>query len=258
MQTTLLNGLRLLEALATSPEPRGITELGEQLGLVKSNVHRLLEALASKGYVRQDPASGRYACTLKIWEFATLVYERFDVAAVARPHIAELAQRTKETVHLSVLDEGEVVFLDKIDSPQPVRAYSRIGGRAPAYCAATGKALLAFAPRDVIDMVSRRLKRHTPRTITDPQALERELLRVRDIGYAVNRGEWRESVGGIAAPIFGPSRQVVAAVGISGPVERLPVSRLREFAPRVIATAEGISLALGGSATARRVLRIAG
>lgn len=260
-QTTLLNGLRLLEALAASRQPRGVTQLAEELGIVKSNAHRLLQALASKGYVRQDSASARYACTLKLWGLATSVSERFDVAIVARPHIAELARRTKETVHLSVLEDGDVVYLDKIDSPQPVRAYSRVGGRAPAYCVATGKALLAFAPRDVLDNVSRKLKQHAPHTITDRKALERELLRVRDLGYAVNRGEWRESVGGIAAPIFGPSEQAVAAVGISGPVERLSVSRLREFAPHVVVAAENISRALGGlgrGMPARRGLRAAG
>lgn len=258
MQTTLLNGLSLLEALAASPEPRGVTNLAEELGIVKSNAHRLLQALASKGYVGQDPASGRYACTLKIWELATLVSERFDVTVVARPHMAELARRTKETVHLSILDESEVVYLEKIDSPQPVRAYSRVGGRAPAYCVATGKALLAFASSDVLDNVFRKLKQHTPHTITERKALQRELLRVRNTGYALNRGEWRESVGGVAAPIFGPSGRAVAAIGISGPVERLSVSGLREFAPHVIAAAEDISRALGGVAMARRVRRIAG
>ena len=250
-QTTLLNGLRLLEALAASREPRGVTEIAEELGIVKSNAHRLLQALAAKGYVRQDPGSARYACSLKIWGLATSVSERFDVAVVARPQLAELARRTRETVHLSVLEDTEVVYLDKIDSPQPVRAYSRVGGRAPAYCVATGKAMLAFAPREVLDHVCRKLKQHAPRTITERKALERELLGVRNAGYAVNRGEWRESVGGIAAPIYGPAGQVVAAVGISGPVERLSVSRLRKFAPQVIVAAGNISRALGGVAAPR-------
>lgn len=248
METTLLKGLVVLEALAVSREPRGVTEFAHELGLQKSNVHRLLQTLAAAGFVRQDPESGRYQCTLKLFELGTLIADRLDVVTVARPHIAALAHRTAETVHLSVLDGAEVVYVDKIDSPQPVRAYSRVGGRAPAYGVATGKALLAFSsafPASLVDITAR-LHAHTPRTLTEPDALERELLRARTKGFAVNRGEWRESVGGIAAPIFGRSPDPVAAVGISGPIARLTATRMRDFAPHVVATANAISRALGG------------
>ena len=99
---------------------------------------------------------------------------------------AALAERTSETVHVSVLDGAEVLYVDKVESPQPVRAYSRVGGRAPAYCVATGKALLAHAPDGVVAELSAALVRYTPRTITDPEALRKELRRVREIGV---RGE---------------------------------------------------------------------
>lgn len=248
METTLLKGLSVLEALAASRQPRGVTELAQQLGLLKSNVHRLLQTLSALGYVRQDAASGRYECTLKLWEMGTAVADGIDVVTVARPFIASLAQKTAETVHLSILDGTEVIYIDKIDSPQPVRAYSRVGGRAPAYCVATGKALLAFAAPAIFDDLPRKLIVHTPRTLTSRDALERELSRIRETGYAVNRGEWRDSVGGIAAPIFGPANALAAAVGISGPAERLTATRLREFAPHVVATAKAISQALGARA----------
>lgn len=244
MDATLLKGLTVLEALATSGEPRGVTELANEVGMLKSNVHRLLQTLAHRDYVRKDVASGRYACTMKVWELGALVADRLDVRRVARPHVAALASRTLETVHLSMLTGCEVLYVDKIDSPQPVRAYSRVGGRAPAYCVATGKALLAHTPTAAAE-VSAALTPHTPRTITDPEALEKELRRVREIGYAINRGEWRDTVGGVAAPIFDMTRGVVAAVGISGPIERLGAPRMREFAPFVVATAKAISRDLG-------------
>jgi len=253
MDTTLLKGLAVLEALAASREPRGVTELAHELGLLKSNVHRLLQTLAARGYVRKDAASGRYECTLRIWELGALVAGRLDVRRVARPHAAALAERTAETVHVSVLDGTEVLYIDKVESPHPVRAYSQVGGRAPAYCVATGKALLAHAPDEVVAGLGGELGRYTPRTITDPEALRKELRRVREVGYAVNRGEWREAVGGLAAPVFDVSRAAVAAIGLSGPTDRLNPSRVREWAPLVVAAAGAISRELGfnGAAPAR-------
>ena len=253
MDTTLLKGLTVLEALAASREPRGVTDLAHELGMLKSNVHRLLQTLAHRGYVRKDAASSRYECTLKVWELGALLAERLDVRRAARPHVAALAERTSETVHLSVLDGADVLYVDKAESPQPVRAYSRVGGRAPAYCVATGKALLAHAPDEIVTELSAGLVRHTPRTITDPDVLRKELRRVREVGYAVNRGEWRESVGGLAAPIFDVNRAAIAAIGLSGPTDRLNTNRMREWAPLVMAAASAISRELGFTepATAR-------
>jgi IclR family transcriptional regulator, KDG regulon repressor len=245
--TTLLKGLAVLEALAMSDEPRGITNLAHELGLAKSDVHRLLQTLAHRGYTRKDPDSGRYECTLKVWELGALVAERLDVRRVARPYVEDLARRTTETVHLSVLDGTEVLYVDKIDSPQPVRAYSRVGGRAPAYCVATGKALLAHVPDAVLDRIVTRLKRYSARTITDADGLRKELRKVRDVGYAINRGEYRETVCGLAAPIFNLSGEAIAAIGISGPIERLSATRLRDLAPAVVTAARAISRALGFS-----------
>ena len=247
MNGTFRKGLSLIEALALSERPRGVTELATELGLAKSQVHGLLQTLAERGYVRQDGDSGRYGCTLRLWEYGALVADRLDVRGVAASHLESLASRTSETVHLSVLDETEVLYIDKIDSPQPVRAYSRLGGRAPAYCVATGKALLAYAPDSVVDKLDGKLERHTPRTITKFDELKRELARVREQGYALNRGEWRESVCGLAAPIFSANGRTVAAVGISGPLERLTPGVLRDFAPLVLDSGRAISRDLGFS-----------
>ena len=247
MNNTFVKGLAVLETLALAERGRGVTEIADELGLAKSQVHRLLQTLIERGYVRQDAETGRYACTLKMWEYGALIADRVDVRSVATVHLKALADRTSETVHMSVLDGADALYIDKIDSPKPVRAYSRVGGRAPAYCVATGKALLAYAPRSVVEAFNGKLERHTPRTIGTFEDLERELARVREQGYALNRGEWRESVCGVGVPIFGSDRKVVAAVGISGPLERLTPGVLRDFAPLVIDTGRAISRELGFS-----------
>jgi len=244
MDRTLIKGLTLLEVLARGNGPRGVTELAEQLRLGKSNVHRTLKTLAAAGFVHQMPGSSDYDCTFKMLELGCKISSRLDLATLADLHMAELLRQTGETVHLSVLDAGDVAYLHKLDSPQPVRAYSAIGGRAPAYCVATGKALLAYTD-DLYARYPSGLVRHTPRTITDLAKLAKELKAVRAHGYAVNRGEWRQTVHGIAAPIYDATCKPVAAVGISGPANRLPDRLTKTLAGSVVSAAEAISTRLG-------------
>ncbi|MBN9427043.1 MAG: IclR family transcriptional regulator [Burkholderiales bacterium] len=246
MNNTLVKGLALLEVLARSDRPLGVTELARRLEIGKSNVHRLLQALTELRYVRRDETAGTYQASIRVWELGAAMLGQLDLRQVAAPAMQGLLQRSRETVHLSVLDQDEVVYLHKLDSPEPVRAYSQIGGRAPACCVATGKAMLAFESADLQQALSRRLVRHSPRSIVDAGEFLREMERVRTQGYAVNRGEWRESVCGVAAPIRDPAGRVVAAIGVSGPAERLRPSLFKALGQDVIAAAAAVEHDYGG------------
>ncbi len=250
MEKTPVKAFRVLERLAQASQPMGVTELAAELGLTKSNVHRLLSTLTGLGYVRHSPENGRYEVSLKIWELATHVVARLDIKRVAAEPLARLAAETGETVHLSLFDAGEVVYIDKIESTQPVRTVSRIGVRIPAHCVATGKAMLAFQPQDVIEKAFANLQRFTPHTVVDRAALLEQLARVRQKGVAVSLGEWQDQVYGMAAPIRDASGLVIAAIGIAGPATRLGARERHAHAPRIAAAAERISRALGGPATA--------
>jgi IclR family KDG regulon transcriptional repressor len=245
MEKTLLKGLQLLEALAMSDHPRGVTDLAQELNLTKSNVHRLLNTLLRLGFVQKNTSRGLYCCTLKLWELGVLLLERLEIRSVARPHMVRLAEKTKETVHLSILDGTEIIYLDKIDSPQPVRAYSTVGGRAPAHCVATGKAMLAQLPDKQISIVQKGGKKFTNATITDEMNFVKEIKIIREKGYAINIGEWRSSVGGIAAPIFDAQQRLHAAIGISGPIVRLTPEIMPTVAVSVVGAAKAISRELG-------------
>ncbi|MCC7272897.1 MAG: IclR family transcriptional regulator [Alphaproteobacteria bacterium] len=242
---TLLKGLRLIESLVQMNGQCGVSELSRELRLPKSNVHRVLETLVEGGYARNDPATGRYSLTLRLWELGSCLVSRVELRPVAAPHLRALARGFDETVHLSVLDDGEVIYLDIIEAEQPVRAYTRVGGRAPASCVATGKALLAFQGTDAIARAIARLEPHTATTIVEPDRLVAELERIRRDGIAFNHGEWRASVCGVAAPIRDSAGTVVAAVGISGPSSRLTPERMIASAATVMATARAISHDLG-------------
>lgn len=242
MDSTLTKGVHLLEALCTSEKRRGVTELSKELSLQKSNVSRLLQTLVALGYVERDEASGKYGATLRLWEYGAMVADRVDVRAVSRPYLERLAAATEETVHLSVLSGAEVVYIDKVDSPTPLRSYSRVGGRAPAHCVATGKALLAFVDEPTLKRILRgRLQQFTASTVSSVDALEKELRLVRKRGYAINRGEWRDGVNGLAVPVFDHTGRAVASVGITLP----PVSPPQSLIDQLVTCSTDISKALG-------------
>lgn len=246
MDKTLLKGLRVLEAInELDGHALTIDQIAARVGLTRSNTHRTLQTLTHAGYIHRDPATGGYRCTLKLFEMGARLLASLDVRTLAAPFMRSLANEIGETVHLSVLEGMDVVYIDKIDSAQPIRAYSAIGGRAPAYAVATGKALLAFQPVDYVSQYQDALQKHTPATHVSVEVLRQELRDVATKGYAQNRGEWRESVGGVASPVFTGLDRAVAALGISGPLDRLTPERMEQVAPLVLQSAQALSRQLG-------------
>lgn len=246
LDATLSKGLLILETLARSTRPLGISELAVQLGLNKSNVHRLTSTLRAMEYVAQEP-DRTYRCTMKVWRLGNAVMSHMNLPALAVPAMRQLANVSGETVHLSVLDGTTVLYIDKIDSEHPVRAYSERGGSAPLHCVATGKILLAFNYEFLRSRIATELVRHTARTITSLEQLDHELAQVRRTGIATNVGEYRDDVGGIGAPIYDPSGRVIAAIGISGPLSRLTRQVMRKQAPAVVEAGKRISEAIGST-----------
>ncbi len=245
MNNTLVKGLKLLELLSARDGAVGVSELALEMGIGRSNVHRLLQALVEMGYAVNEGGRGSYRTSLKVWELGAQALHRLDFREAAAPAMRWLLAQTNETVHLSVLSGEEVVYIDKLDSPEPVRAYSVMGGRAPAYCVATGKVMLAWRDSSTTDLLTvRKLQGFTPTTVGDTAQLASELARVRQQGYAVNRGEWRASVWGLAAPVQLASGRVVAAMGISGPATRIRARGVRRLAALVVDAAQQASRTL--------------
>ena len=246
MDKTLIKGVHLLQLVVESSRSWSVSGLAKVLDLNPSNVHRTLQTWCELGFMTQSELTGEYHCTLKLFEWGCKVAGGFDVRRLAREHLLDLAQTSQETIHLSVLEGAEIVYLDKIDSPQPVRAYSEVGGRAPAHCVATGKALLACHDAKVLDSLPNPLPRPTTRTIASLESLKTELARIRECGYATNFEEWREGVHGLGAAIFDQNGVPVAAVGLSAPASRMDARRTRQLGQTVLETAEKITRALGG------------
>jgi IclR family transcriptional regulator, KDG regulon repressor len=245
LSKTIAKAIGLIETLANTAPPHGVSDLARTLRLNKATVHRLLNGLVKLGYVKQNEQSAAYELTLKLWEIGTHVLAQRDVSRIAVGILRKLAEDTGETVHLAIIDGAEVVYIDKADGAHPLRIFTPIGGRVPLYCGSTGKTILAFQPAPFIDNICRNLTAFTPRTITSKARLLRELEGVRRQGYALNVGEWRIDISGIAAPIRDRTGEVVASVGVSGPSNRLPIAALRAISPSVIEAASQISTELG-------------
>lgn len=246
MDSTIAKGLAVLEWLVRQQRDCRVTEVSKAFGLARSNAHRTLQTLVECGWAERDEDTSTYRPSLRLFELGALVSAAADVTALVRPHLAQLAQATGETIHLAVLDGAEIIYLDKFDSPLPVAAYSRVGGRAPAYCVASGKALLAAARLDIpLHQLLGKLVAHTPNSITDFDALNAELLKTRARGYAENREEWRLGVCGLGAPVFNARGEAVAAVGMSVPSIRFGRQQVRALAEQLVACARDASLALG-------------
>jgi IclR family KDG regulon transcriptional repressor len=241
---TLSKGVLLVELLSKRGRG-GISELALKTGLTKSNVHRLMQTLCRVGWVRKVEEDNSYELSYKLWEIAQNWISTFDLPRIAGRHLAELAAATQETVHLGILEGGDVVFIVTIDSPQAVRTHSGMGSRAPAYCVATGKAILAFLPPEKAPALPERPTKYASGSILSTDEIEAELERTRRRGYAINRAEWQDQVNGIAAPVYaGSSASVIAAVGVTGPAERMNQTAMRRFAPMVQAAAMAISKAM--------------
>lgn len=251
---TGVNGIRAVERAvailkAFSPEASalGVTDLARRLGLHKSTVHRLLATLEREGLVVQDAASGHYRLGLQLFELGSLVINSMELQQVARTYLEEVHRACGETVHLAILDEGEVVYVDKLESTRQVRMHSLIGRRSPAHCTGLGKVLLAWLPAGALDQVIQRrgLRGYTSRTITSPETLRNHLALVRQRGYAIDNGEHEELIRCAAAPVYDYTGQVVAAVSVAAVGADVASPRFKEYISLVQQCTRSISEALG-------------
>lgn len=243
---TLGKGLRVLLVLQSGPA--SVSGLARELGMDRTGTFRVLRTLEHHGFVRRDEF-GEYRLGVRLWELGTQVFGDGDVVAHSGEFADELLRATQETVHVAVYDEGWVVYVVKRDGTAAISSYTRLGGRAPAHCVATGKALLAYCePGEVDRLVAAGLRRFTEHTVADGAALRRELDEIRRCGFALNRGEWRAEVGGVAAPILDREGRPVAAIGVSGPLERVS-ERAEKYAELVRWAAGEISKRLRGLRT---------
>ena len=182
---------RLLEILSDSFGGLGVSELARRTGWPKSSIHNILVTLAQDGFVAQDPESGRYRMTVKLFSVSGSVLERIDIRVIAYPFLVKLAEATGETVNLGIMDGSQAIYVDAITGPSAIRANTWPGKRLPIHRTALGKALVAEFPDDRLEAIVKEtgLQRSTPNTHMKLRDLKLDLERIRRLGYAVDDEE---------------------------------------------------------------------
>jgi len=233
--------------LANRSSECSLAELCIALGLHKSTVHRLMMVLEQHRLVDKNPETGRYRLGLKLFEFGSKAIAALDPRRHARPHLDRLQRELAETVFFCILDDGQVFYLDKVESQQSIRTACTVGSRAPAYCTAVGKAMLAELPDAEVSDIVRRwgLKAITANTITTAAALKAELKAVRSRGYAIDNEEKEQGLRCISAAVRGHSGKLFAAISVSGPAFRITKGRIPEIGHVVMRAANDLSVEFG-------------
>ena len=237
---------RLLKAFDNGAAELGVSELSRKVALHKSTASRLLATLEREGLIERVPATEKYRLGFMLVRLAGQVTHFADVRVAARPALVELAETSRETVNLAVLDGDEAINVEQVSGPHLVRDTNWVGRRTPLNCVANGMALLAFRPAAEIERVlAGPLPSFTDRTITDPDQLRAELAGIRERGYATALGEIEEGLNAVAAPVRDAVGAVVAAVSVSGPAYRVTPDRIDELGALTVGAAVHISTRLG-------------
>jgi len=243
----LEKAIRLLSRFDADHTEWGVTELSRELKINKSTVSKILSSFENHHILVKNSENRRYRLGLRLFELGSLVADQMDLQKVAYPYMEALNRKVKETVHLVVMDDFEIVYINKVESSQSLRIVTRVGGRLPAYCTGVGKVLLAALPPEQLDLFLKknRLKALTPNTITDRERLKETLARIREQGYALDNEEFSKGLMCVAAPIFNYSQREIGAISISGPTHRIVEKRLEHLIPLVKSAAREISRHLG-------------
>ena len=251
--------LAILDVLGSLSGDSSLVELCVALNLHKSTLHRLMMVLERHRLVDKNPDTGRYRLGLKLFELGSKAIASLDLREQARPHLTRLQQETEETVNFAVLDQGEVLYIAKIEPQRNLRIAAHVGHRLPAYCTALGKAMLAESPETEVDSILRgcEMKARTPNTITTPAMLKDELRMIHSRGYAIDDEENDEGARCVGVAVRDQRGNPVAAISVSGPASRVTKSKVPEIAKVLIRSAQALSKELGYSAENTAVVGIA-
>ncbi len=237
----------ILECLANAASPQELSSVCKTLKMNKSTTYRFLTTLESLGYVDQDLATDRYRLGARVAWLASKFLDAIDLRAVARPMLLDLRDATNETTHLAVLDNFDVVYIDKVDGKSSLRMASSVGDRMPAHATGLGKVLMAFMPeaawKSYVERVG--LFRRTQNTITEPVAFYEELTRIRERGFSIDNAENEDGIRCVAIPVRDHTGNVVAAISIAGWAMSMRPDRDDELAALGRKYASALSAKLG-------------
>jgi IclR family acetate operon transcriptional repressor len=236
----------LLEVGRSGASGLGLAECSRLLGYSKPTTHRILRTLTRRGFLEVDDERGVYTLGIANLRLGMAFLHQLDLRREALPLLRQLVEKSRETVHLGVLSGADVVYIEKVESPQAVRMFSQVGHTMPAHSTGIGKAILAHLPAEErAAILPERIESRTPATITSRAELENHFAEVRRRGYSTDDVENEDGIRCVGAPVFDHTGSVCAGISIAGPAVRVTPDRFGELGPLVRATADEISTRIG-------------
>jgi DNA-binding IclR family transcriptional regulator len=238
--------IALLRCFSIEQSELSLTDLAEMADISRPTAHRLLSSLASYRLVQQDTDTKRYRLGLGVFELGNLVLAGLKPVEVAKPGLEQLVRRTGETAHMAVMDDGMATYVAKVEGSFSMRIASSVGLRLPCHCTGLGKALLAYDPNGLDRFYGKQpFLRRTTHTITDLEQLRDEIGLIMKRGFALDDEEFEDGLRCIAAPVFDHTGTAIAAISVSGPINRISDEIVGEWSKEVMNVAREISSALG-------------
>lgn len=239
--------LKILEEIARSDKGLGVTELSNRLDINKSTMYRFLATLKEEQYLEQQESTKKYQSGIKLFELASRIVNEINWTKDIKPFLENLKNQLNETVHLGIIDKGEVIYIDKVESERSIRMYSMIGKRAPVYCTGIGKAILAFEPDEKMFQIVKDIEYNdfTVNTIINDASLIKELKIIRTQGFSLDKEEHESGVNCAAAPIFDHNGKVLGGISVAGPSSRINKGNSFDLAEEIKKTSQLISQRLG-------------
>ncbi|MFC1886170.1 IclR family transcriptional regulator [Thermodesulfobacteriota bacterium] len=245
---SIVKTFRLLECFRDEETGFTLTELVRRLNISMGTAQRIARTMESLGYLHRDPTTKAFQLTSKWLPFGYAYLNNLDLREIVQPYLRELNKETGETVNLAVLEDDEIVYIERVQTAHMLRTNVRPGARRPLVCTSIGKAILAFLPdeerEDILNRVS--FVKYTSTTILRKDQLEIELKNIREKGCAENYGEMTADVFGMAVPLLAGGGRAVAGINIVIPMTRVSKEKIyREYLPSLIEKGKRISKVLG-------------
>jgi len=237
--------LDLLELLSDNKKEMGITEIGKELHMGFSTIHRIVTTLKYRGYIVQNQQTSKYMLGTKLFILGCKVQNTTKIIKVITPFLQRLSENTNETINFAILEGREAIYLFKIESKETLKAGVEVGTKVAAHCTSLGKVLLAFRPEQEFIMLypneNEKLTTFTPKSISSVEELKKCLKKIKKQGYAIDKEEFKIGVNCIGVPIINNEGKAIAAISISGPVPRFNLSKIKKVKNTLIALSKDIS-----------------
>ena len=238
---------QILDSFGFDHQELSVSEIGAKTGLHRSTAHRILMALEYNDLIKQNPDTGKYHLGIKLFKLGHQAVSQLSLREICRPFLMRIMNETQETVHLAVLDDDQVLYLDKVEGPHALRMPSRVGRHIPTYCTSLGKAMLSCLDDHEVKNIfrSRVLRSYTVNTVKTLDRLLTELRVIRRRGYSVDNEEIEIGLRCVGAPLKDHTGAMVGAISTAAPSARLVAQKIPSVGRLVMAVAAEISEQLG-------------